>query len=156
MRESMDDHPQVGLEGTGFKSGAQVLLRKTGSKDITAKNVVIVSFTQITCNLPLSKAAYGVYDVYVKNRDGQTATLPAGFTIYSQRETGTLKVNSVPNKATVFFDGKAIGLTNLNMMVPLGSHPIVVSKAGYNDYTPSVNLKDSPKNVTVTAPLTKI
>jgi len=69
------------LAGIGFLSGATVKLTKSGQPDINAINVAVVSASQITCTLPISGAAIGLWNVVVTNTDAQTAMLPNGFLI---------------------------------------------------------------------------
>ncbi len=59
----------VQITGTDFEDGATVSLRKLGHPDIAATNVVVVSDTQITCDLDLTGAATGTWDVVVTNPD---------------------------------------------------------------------------------------
>ncbi len=71
------------ITGSGFVEGATVKLAKSGSSDIVATNVVVVSDTQITCDLDLSGAAPGsldgAWDVVVTTcNEGR---LVGGFTI---------------------------------------------------------------------------
>jgi hypothetical protein len=74
------------LAGTSFVTGTipEVWLAKTGEANITATDVVVVSPTQITCTFTLpaaSSTSLGAWDVIVKNTDGQSGTLAAGFTV---------------------------------------------------------------------------
>jgi M6 family metalloprotease-like protein len=70
------------LAGTGFITGATVALQRSGSTDIAATGVVVVSQTQITCrfDIPVA-AATGAWNVVVTNTGGSVATLTNGFTI---------------------------------------------------------------------------
>ena len=72
------------LIGTGFMSGATVKLTKTGSPDITATGVSVVSPTKISCTFALTGKEAGQWNVVVTNPDGTSATLPHGFTIIPQ------------------------------------------------------------------------
>ena len=69
------------LAGTGFGSGASVKLEKSGETAITGTNVTVVDPTQITCDLDLTGAATGLWDVTVVNSDTQSATLADGFEV---------------------------------------------------------------------------
>lgn len=71
------------LVGNDFQPGATVKLVKMGQTDIDATNVAVVDSTQITCDLDLSRAPPGLWDVVVTNPDAQSGTLPSGFTVYS-------------------------------------------------------------------------
>ena len=69
------------LAGSGFLSGASVRLSRTGQADIQATNVNVVSGSRITCDLDLTGAALGNWDVVVTNPDSQQATLAGGFRV---------------------------------------------------------------------------
>ncbi len=69
------------LAGSDFQSGATVRLIKTGQADIAATNVVVVSSSQITCDLDLRGVALGQWTVRVANPDTQYAELADGFTV---------------------------------------------------------------------------
>ena len=72
----------TGLLGTGFQPGVTVKLQRPGSADIVATGVIVVSSTRITCQVALPLAAPGgAWDVVVTNPDGQSDTLPGGFSI---------------------------------------------------------------------------
>jgi uncharacterized repeat protein (TIGR01451 family) len=69
------------LVGTNFQSGATVKLTKSGESDINATNVNVASDTQITCDLDLTGATAGQWNVVVTNPDAQSGTLSNGFTV---------------------------------------------------------------------------
>ena len=71
------------LAGSNFLTGATVKLSKAGQSDIIASNVVIMSATQITCNLDLTGKAIGGWDISVTNTDGQSGSLSQGFVVES-------------------------------------------------------------------------
>jgi hypothetical protein len=67
---------------------------------------------------------------------GQTATYyPVLQQSPQPRQTGTVYVTSNPNYASVSVDGTYYGKTPLTISLYPGSHTIVISLAGYNDYT---------------------
>ena len=70
---------------------------------------------------------------------GQTASY---YPVLSQspqpRQTGTVYVTSNPNYASVNVDGNYYGKTPLTVSLYPGSHQIVVSLSGYNDYSTNV------------------
>ena len=92
------------LAGTGFFApdyGAgpinpTVKLRMTGEADIDATSVNVVSGTRITCDLDLSGAATGAWDVYVQNCDSQNDTLVGGFTVNAPQNTPVVDSVSPP------------------------------------------------------------
>ncbi len=67
------------LHGAGFQAGAQVKLSRSGHPDIEATNENVVSANQITCDLDLSAAAWGAWDVGVANPDVKSAALHGAF-----------------------------------------------------------------------------
>jgi C1A family cysteine protease len=69
------------VAGSNFQSGATVKLTRTGEADINATNVVVISSSQITCDIDLTGAVTGAWDVVVTNPDMQSGTLPGGFTV---------------------------------------------------------------------------
>jgi hypothetical protein len=69
------------LAGTGFQNGATVKLTRTGQPDIVATGVSVVSSSRIACTLDLTGKQAGAWNVVVANPDGQSATLPQGFTV---------------------------------------------------------------------------
>jgi PKD repeat protein len=71
------------LAGTGFLNGATVRLTRMGYPDIVATGVSVVSPSRIACTFDLAGRAAGPWTVVVTNPDGQSATLPQGFTVRS-------------------------------------------------------------------------
>jgi hypothetical protein len=72
--------PITDLEGGGFANGATVRIQNA-SKTINATDVVVVSPNKITCNLNLTGAPLGKYDVIVRNPNGDEGVLGQGFSI---------------------------------------------------------------------------
>jgi len=68
------------LAGTGFRVGATVFLKKSGT-DITATNVTVNSPYKITCDVNLVGAEIGEWDIEVTNDDGQYGTLTNAFSV---------------------------------------------------------------------------
>jgi hypothetical protein len=69
------------LAGNNFQTGARVNLTRTGYSNIVASNVVVTPPSKITCILPITQAATGLWNIAVKNPDGQTGTKTNSFTI---------------------------------------------------------------------------
>ena len=68
--------------------------------------------------------------------NGSTITLPAPQPIY-----GSLNIESTPNYATVYLDGKPMGETPLFIKeVLIGTHELKLTKEGHNDYTETLTL----------------
>ncbi|MBI3921550.1 MAG: Ig-like domain-containing protein, partial [Armatimonadetes bacterium] len=81
------------LSGTGFLTGATVKLLKTGQPDIVAGNVTVVNTTKITCDLDLTGASTGQWDVVVTNADAQSGALSNGFTVNGPPPTAVLRAD---------------------------------------------------------------
>jgi len=75
--------PISDISGTYFQTSGttSVRLKKAGRPDIVADGVSVVDADTIVCQFDLSGAVIGAYDVVVTNPDGQSADLPAGFTV---------------------------------------------------------------------------
>ncbi len=70
------------IAGTGFMPGATARLTRSGSADIRAGDVVVVSPAQIACTLVLPlTASTGTWNVVVTNPNGAIATKTSAFTI---------------------------------------------------------------------------
>ena len=89
------DVAPVTLIGTGFIDGAEVVFERNGTAGYTPGGVATFGDTQIVV---LTNAAEGapaaleppiVYDVLVRNPDGQEARLPAALTKYSDLASPT-------------------------------------------------------------------
>lgn len=75
---------QVTIRGMSFLEGDRVTLQR-GEKTISAKNVTIISATQITCTIPIPEnAEQGAWDVVVTSRYNKSDILKAGFSIYTK------------------------------------------------------------------------
>jgi len=65
--------------------------------------------------------------------------------------SGSLSINSAPTGASVFINGMYKGVTPFNISAVSGTYKIVISKAGYKNYTTSVIiLPGSVKKIMVT------
>jgi hypothetical protein len=108
------------IAGTLFAAGAGVKLKKTGESDIAASNVTVVSSSKITCDVNLTGAADGQWDVEVTNADTGAGTLATAFMIYDVADIHILgKVFTPPisctlgNLASVEVDGFCQCFANL-------------------------------------------
>jgi hypothetical protein len=75
------------LAGANFQTRAAVKLTKLGEADINGTNVDVVSASKITCDLDLTGATAGAWDVVVTNPDSESGTLRGGFTVYQANST---------------------------------------------------------------------
>ena len=77
-----DGAVSVTISGSGFLSGSQPKLQKSGSTDITATGITVSSSTQITCTFDLTNASSGTWDLSVST-GAISDVLAGGFTITS-------------------------------------------------------------------------
>ena len=79
--------------------------------------------------------------------EGQTITLPAPKPIY-----GSLNVESTPDFAQIYIDGKPMGQTpDFISQILVGSHQLKLTKEGYVDYKETITIaKDEHKQVQAT------
>jgi hypothetical protein len=69
------------LTGKNFFGTPVVKLKRSGRPDIAASSVQVTSSTKAVCSFNLSCADPGLWDVYLENPDGQSATMPEAFTV---------------------------------------------------------------------------
>jgi len=75
---------QLVIRGMAFLEGDRVTLQR-GERTIAAKNVTIVSETQITCTISIPEnAEQGAWDVVVTSRYNKSDILKGGFYIYTK------------------------------------------------------------------------
>ena len=70
----------VTISGEDFQEGVEVYLTRIGSS-VKATDVMRLSSTQLTCTLPLTGVLPRVWDVTVRNLNGDFATLPGAFEV---------------------------------------------------------------------------
>jgi hypothetical protein len=97
------------LAGTNFITGATVRLTRAGSADIAGTGVTVVSPTKITCMFDLKGKIAGSYNVVVTNPDGNSVTLPDGFTVTAAPLEPTVTGITPSNGANT----ATVGITNL-------------------------------------------
>jgi hypothetical protein len=110
----------VTISGTGFvpASKTKVMIVQSGvpkPKKKAAKNVFVVDANTINCNLNLTSALPGLWDVVVTNKDKTTATLTGGLTVIPHPTiTKPVKPNTNPtpnsgktgtNPVSIILDG---------------------------------------------------
>ena len=106
------------IMGTGFQSGASVILIRSDSQNISATNVNVLSSTHLSCifNLP-SDAKTGIWDVMINNPDGQSYRYANGFTVLvstvtttNTSSTGGISISSIDDPKFAF-SGSYIPIT---------------------------------------------
>jgi hypothetical protein len=108
----------ITLTGTGFQSGTVVNLTRSGSADIVATDVQMAN-DALSASVNLAGASAGVWDVVATNPGGETAKLPAAFTvigaIWSETFDGTV------SGWTAVTGSNAWNLTSVQSHSPAGS-----------------------------------
>jgi PGF-pre-PGF domain-containing protein len=103
------------LAGLNFQSGASVILNMTGSSEtITATGVVVVSSSRITCDLDLTGAPTGTWNVVVVNPDGIQGMAEDLLTVTAVTPTSTPTPAQAPLPALVYdedSDGDDCGIS---------------------------------------------
>ncbi|WP_321506751.1 PEGA domain-containing protein [uncultured Methanoregula sp.] len=128
----------TGLTGTGFVSGATIVLVKSGQTNISTSSSSFSSATLMTCTFDITGKPAGYRDVILTNPDGQSYTLTDGFEI-RYATNGTINFKSSPAGAVVYLNASKIGTTpfSLDGQLP-GSYFIRMQKPDYSDYTTQV------------------
>jgi len=85
------------LAGTGFTSGATVVLAKSGETNIPGTSVSIVSATKITCDFDITSKTTGNWNVIVTNPDGQSST----FSSFEIRSPSSVTLSSITPSSAI-------------------------------------------------------
>jgi len=96
------DLVSVSITGSSFQSGATVTFT-IGGKTVPGERVVVVSPTRITCDFPIPHQGWAkndLWDLTVANPDGQSATLPACFTVTNKEEPTPVPTTEVTTGPT--------------------------------------------------------
>ena len=104
--------PLESVSGNGFDPDALVSLRKTGQADINGTGITIISPTKITCTFDLNGKQTGLWDVVVTNPEGQSTTLPGGFSITAPPLPPVLSVTGISPGSG--FNNRTVSITNLS------------------------------------------
>lgn len=86
---------QVKISGANFANSAVVKLKKTGLTDIVGLNTALTS-NEINCEFNLAGVPEGVWDVVVRNPNGNEGSLPSGFKVKAYPLPSGTVINS-PN-----------------------------------------------------------
>lgn len=152
----------VSVAGTGFQSGANLTLKRTGYPDINATGVVFVSSNLITGNFNLATATPGQWDVAVINPDSQSGTLPGGFIVRTPTPTVTALTNTTGVRGwtvveritgTNFLSGAVVRLVNTSAGPDIiATNVVVVSPTVITCNFDLTGATPSRRNVTVKNP----
>jgi hypothetical protein len=135
------------LEGTGFETGAQAKLAKTGQSDINATAEVVESANKITCTVDLDGAAVGAWDVVVTNPDTGAGT-----------GTGLLTVTSTPTITSITPDSginnASVAVTNLAGTEFAAGATVILTRTGQSNINATGVTVVSAIKITCTLPIT--
>ena len=118
----------VTIGGTNFYTGTggpAVKISKTSQSDITCSNVRSVTSTSLICDLNLSTAVLGNWDLTVTNPDTQTATLAGSFSV-----TNPLTISSISPTSGSINGGTTVTVTGTNFAPGEYQKPITITNSG--------------------------
>jgi M6 family metalloprotease-like protein len=117
--------PITDLAGSSFVHGATFLLRGPLASEFPATSAQWVGKTKLTGELLLTGVASGIYDVVIRNPDGQEAVLSGGFSV---TDPGPVSIQN--------FSGAAMGTTvvlSWQITAPDSTQGFKVLRKGPND-----------------------
>jgi N-acetylneuraminic acid mutarotase len=124
----------VTINGTNFYTGTPiptVKLTRATFADINCTGVSVSSSSQLTCNLPLTGAAPGQWNVVFTNPDAQSTTLTNGFTITYPAPTLT---SVTPNSGAPEGD-ESVTLTGTNFQTGRYIRPVTIDNTSGSTQT---------------------
>ena len=143
----------VTVGGTGLSEVENMYLYNSAYTNITA-DIGTPTSTKVKGTFDLDGADIDTYKICVEDSVG-TIKCGLSFEILSD-EVGSIEVESSPSGAKIYLDSTYLGTTPYTIEdVSLGSHKILISHTGYNDWSKLVTVKvDS--TVSVSADLNEI
>jgi PKD repeat protein len=130
------------LAGSNFLSGAMVKMAKLGEPDIIATGTTVVNPGKITCIFNLVGVKTGLWNIVVRNPDGQNGILANSFTVENPAPTVT---SITPNKGsnngpvdilaingTGFLTGASVQLTRTGQSPITATNATVISSVMMN------------------------
>ena len=136
------------LAGANFVSGATVKLTKAGQSDIVSTDVGFLGSTQLTCTLPITGAAVGLWNVVVTNPDTQSVTLANGFMITSL--TAPTLTAITPGAGS---NAASLNITNLAGTNFVSGSTVKLTKSGQADISATNVTVVSATQITCTLPI---
>lgn len=151
------------LVGSNFQSGASVMLAHTGSSNISATNVQVVSASHMTCTFVIpATASTGSWDIIITNPDGQSVTYTNYFMIHastgvtatttaSTSSLNTISISAV-SQPQITTGGLQTPTTQIRIyasnlqIIPT----VVLQRSGYSNISASSVYMDSMSSVIVT------
>jgi hypothetical protein len=148
-----DDAVTITIVGTGFSDIDNMYLYNEDYDNITA-DITSHTSTKVIGILDLDNAEIDSYDVCVEDSFG-TIKCGLDFEIVSDK-VGSIEITSSPSGAKIYLDSTYEGITPSTLDdVSLGSHKIVISKTGYEEWSRLVTIK-AGITITVDADLIEI
>jgi|WetSurMetagenome_2_1015567.scaffolds.fasta_scaffold04587_4 hypothetical protein len=130
------------LAGTGFVSGATVVLAMTDQTNITGTSVSVGSSSQMTCTFDITGKQAGTWSVIVTNPNGRSGTY-SGFSIKNPSSTATLSsITPSTGKAN-----STVTITDLDGTGFISTATILLRRSSYNDIPGSVSSVNTPGTV---------
>jgi len=138
--QTNNDNVPVNVVGTGLSDIDSMYLYNRDYDNITA---VITSHTstKVIGTFDLGNTDIDRYDICVEDSLG-TIKCGLDFEILTD-ESGSIEVTSSPSSAKVYLDSAYVGITpHTQQNVTLGSHEILVSKTGYENWSERVTVRN--------------
>ena len=138
--QTNDDDVTVTVVGTGLSDIDGMYLYNRAYDNITA---VITSHTstKVIGTFDLGNTDIDHYDICVEDSFG-TIKCGLDFEILTD-QAGSIEVASSPSSAKVYLDSTYVGITpHTQQNVTLGSHEILISKSGYENWSERVTVKN--------------
>lgn len=137
----------TGIYGTNFEEGMTVQLEKDGQTTIDATDVIVSDPTFLNCQLPLTNAVDGLWDVRVTTSGG-TDVLEDGFTVlYHAPEITAIVPDSGANNGSVH-------ISNLSGQYFRTGVAVKLTKAGQTDINATNVIAVSSTQITCDLDLT--
>lgn len=136
-----------GIIITSSPSGAQVFV--SGSYKGDTPLDLTGMYAPGSYALEIKKDGYVTWSGSLVVRDGETTSV----TVTLEPFTGSATIDSVPQGASIYFDGNYYGMTPTTITEKtVGVHNITLKKDGYNDWVSQIQVLKG-KTVTITATL---
>jgi len=127
------------LAGTGFATGASVVLFMSGQSNVSGTSVSVVSASQINCIFDITGKPAGTWTVIVTNPDGRSGSY-SGFLIKNPAGSATLS-SITPSTGTA---NSTVTITELDGTGFASTATILLRRSSYNDIPGSVSSVNTP------------
>ena len=142
----------VSITGTNFRTAAAVKLARTGYTDVNATSLTVNSASSISCSLPLSAVATGVWNITVTNTDdGQSGSLANGFTVALAPTPTISSVSPASGISTGTLAGVALTGTNFR-----SGAAVKLTRTGYSDVNATGVTVNSATSISCSLPLNEV